>query len=220
MPDGFAPSQERLPQSHLGIHVEIIAATLEGLMFGHLQRQDHGTRDDTGPLIRHPREGEALAVAHPFFNLGIDHCHLLFTLLFTGDFLLLLHEHARTHLTIHHPHFIGATTTSLTLGTVGLNSAAAAHDPSLDLGSATAAVVEVLETHSQIGSCVFTFLNFTLFRLFDGLHPAGVVEDLFVRIVEDLVRIPNFSKFPLGLFIRIFVRMILDGQLSIDLLDV
>eukprot|EP00438_Fugacium_kawagutii_P035870 Skav234309 [mRNA] locus=scaffold3022:10493:29764:+ [translate_table: standard] len=218
MPNGLGPAQQRLAKGHLGAHVQVIASPFEGRVLCHLQRQDHGTRNCARPLIGHAWKGEALTVAHAFLDLGIDHCHLLLALLFALDLLLLLHEHAGAHLSVHHPHFVGATTTSLTLGGVGFCPASTAHDPSLDLSPVATAVVQFFQAHGQIR--VAAFLNLALFRLFDGLHAPSVVEDLLVRVVQDLVCIPHFTEFPLGFFIRVLVRMVLDGQFSIDLLDV
>mmetsp|Transcript_10969 Transcript_10969/g.19848 ORF Transcript_10969/g.19848 Transcript_10969/m.19848 type:complete len:234 (+) Transcript_10969:268-969(+) len=219
VPHHLRPTQEGLLQGDLGVHVEVVSPTLELCVLGSLEREHDAARNLARPLLRHAREGQRLPISHALLQLHFYESVLDLALLLALNLLLLLHEHARSHLAVHEPNLVGTAIAALTLRRVWLHAAAAAHYPSLYPGLVDAAVVEVLQRNGQVHADVIALLNLFLLCLFHSLHSSSVVEDLLVRIVQNLIGISNLCELDLGRFVRVLVWVVLDGEFPIDLLD-
>mmetsp|Transcript_81111 Transcript_81111/g.233067 ORF Transcript_81111/g.233067 Transcript_81111/m.233067 type:complete len:415 (-) Transcript_81111:19-1263(-) len=170
-------------------------------------------------LLGHSREGHLLTVLHALLDVHVDDGVLVLALLLALDLLLLLHEHAGAHLHMHSLQLVGTSRASLALGRLRPDAATSADNSSVDARLGSASVVEVLQARAHLSSDIVALLDFPLFVLLDCLHAAGVVQDLLVGVVEDLIRVPDLGEFLLRVLVWILVRVVLDGQLPVDLLD-
>mmetsp|Transcript_54702 Transcript_54702/g.123088 ORF Transcript_54702/g.123088 Transcript_54702/m.123088 type:complete len:258 (+) Transcript_54702:435-1208(+) len=219
MTDSLLPAEQRLAEGHLHLHVQVVAPALKLLVLLHLQGEDDVAWELAGLLLGHAGEGQLLAVAHALLDLRFDDALLPLALLLARHLLVLLHVHAGADLDVHLLDLVGAPHACPALGHVRLGAAATAHDAPLNRGLMLPAVVESIEGHLDLCFDVITLRNLALLRILHSLHAASVVQDLLVRVVQDLVRIPDGSKLPLGVLVRVLVRMVLDGQLPVDLFD-
>mmetsp|Transcript_25671 Transcript_25671/g.53216 ORF Transcript_25671/g.53216 Transcript_25671/m.53216 type:complete len:318 (+) Transcript_25671:324-1277(+) len=220
VPDGPGPPQEGLAEAHLHRHVQIVALALELWVLAELQRQDDAAGQLARSLLCHPGEGQLLAVLHALLYLHVDRRVLRLAALLAWHLLLLLHEHARAHLHVDGLLLVGAPGAAPALGRLGPRAAAPADHAALQAGLLEAAVVEVLEADVQARVHVLALLHLALLVALHRLHAAGVVEDLPVGVVEDLVGVPDLRKLPLGLLVGVLVGVVLDRQLPVHLLDV
>ena len=123
-----------------------------------------------------------------FFFQSTD---LSFALLVAFDLFLLLDDKPWSHRPIHRPYLVRAPVARLANRFVRVVDTPAAHDTARNRDRMLGPVVQHLQSDCNRILGRLPLLNLALLVLLDGLHSAGVVHDLRLRRVQDLVRIAN-----------------------------
>mmetsp|Transcript_28602 Transcript_28602/g.68025 ORF Transcript_28602/g.68025 Transcript_28602/m.68025 type:complete len:293 (-) Transcript_28602:514-1392(-) len=212
------PAQQRLFQADGQVGVEVVPVALELGVLPCLELQDHAAWQHAWPLLGHAREGEGVPAGHPLLNVHIQRGIHLFAFLLAGHFLLLLGEEG-SHLNLHHLDLVLTSSAALAVGGVWVLAAAPAHNAPLYHGLKLVPQIEVLQSHLDLGVQVPGGLDLPLLRVLHRAHAACVVEDLLIGVIEDLIGIADLRESRLGCLIRVLIWMVLNGQLSVDLLD-
>mmetsp|Transcript_10897 Transcript_10897/g.22840 ORF Transcript_10897/g.22840 Transcript_10897/m.22840 type:complete len:369 (+) Transcript_10897:371-1477(+) len=208
--DGLREAEQGLLQSDAQVHVEVLAIALEGLVAFLLEGHNHITRYLARSLLTHARELDLRSVRHAPLDCSLQRGVLSLTLLLGRHALLLLHDHTRAHLTLHHLHLVRAPSARFALGLVLLARAtSAAHDAALDARLDLVAVVHVFQAHPKLYVGLLTTVAVLLASasseesregvhattttlitntLFHQLHTTSVVKDLLLLVAKHLVR--------------------------------